>query len=68
MIGLASGRAGNLRGMEHLTGVMNYLGCVIMPNKLPVSQLEKIIDEKGEITDKESLSTIKKQIKDFIVF
>ena len=68
MVGLASGRAGNLRGMEQLTGVLNYLGCIIMPNKLPVSQIENIIDENGEIVDKESLKTIKKQVKVFIVF
>lgn len=68
MVGLASGRAGNLRGMDHLTGVMNYLGCIVMPNKLPISQIENIIDENGEIIEKESLQTIKKQIKDFIAF
>ena len=68
MVGIASGRAGNLRGMDHLTGVMNYLGCIIMPNKLPISSLEDIIDKKGEIIDKETLSTIKKHVKDFIAF
>ncbi len=68
MVGLASGRAGNLRGMDHLTGVMNYLGCIIMPNKLPISQIEKIIDKNGEIAEKESLNTIKKHVKDFIAF
>ena len=68
MVGLASGRAGNLRGMEHLTGVMNYLGCVIMPNKLPISELEKLIDKSGEIVEKECLNTIKKHTKDFIAF
>ena len=68
MIGIASGRAGNLRGMDHLTGVMNYLGCIVLPNKLPISSLEKIIDENGEITDKETLSSMKKLVKDFIAF
>jgi chromate reductase, NAD(P)H dehydrogenase (quinone) len=68
MVGLASGRAGNLRGMDHLTGVMNYLGCVIMPNKLPISQIEKIVDKYGEINEKESVDIIKKHVKDFIAF
>jgi NAD(P)H-dependent FMN reductase len=68
LVGLASGKAGNLRGMDHLTGVMNYLGCIIMPNKLPISQLENLIDENGEIVDKETLSSIKKHVKDFIAF
>jgi NAD(P)H-dependent FMN reductase len=68
MVGLASGKAGNLRGMDHLSAVMNYLGCIVMPNKLPISQLEQIIDENGEINEKESLDLMKKQVKDFIAF
>ncbi len=68
MVGLASGKAGNLRGMDHLTGVMNYLGCIVMPNKLPISELEKLIDEKGEIVEKETLNSIKKHVKEFIAF
>ena len=68
MVGLASGKAGNLRGMDHLTGVMNYLGCIVMPNKLPISQIEKLVDESGEIVEKESLGLIKKHVKDFIAF
>jgi NAD(P)H-dependent FMN reductase len=68
MVGLASGRAGNLRGMDHLTAVMNYLGCIVMPNKLPISGLEKMIDKNGQIIDPEMLDAIKKQVKDFIAF
>jgi NAD(P)H-dependent FMN reductase len=49
MIGVASGRAGNFRGMEHLTGILNYLNVVVMPNKLPVSVIEKNISENGAI-------------------
>lgn len=44
LIGVASGRAGNLRGMDHLTGVLNYLNVVVMPNKLPVSSVSNYID------------------------
>ena len=68
MVGLASGKAGNLRGMDQLTTVMNYLGCIVMPNKLPISQLEQIIDENGEVKEKETLDIMKKQVKDFIAF
>jgi chromate reductase len=48
LIGVASGRAGNFRGMEHLTGIFNYLNMIVMPNKLPISSVEKVIDEKGD--------------------
>jgi len=50
LVGVAAGRAGNLRGMDHLTGLLNYLGMHVYPNKLPVSSIEKQMngDELGE--------------------
>lgn len=45
LVGVSSGRAGNLRGMEHLTGLLNYLGMNVFPNKLPMSSIENhVID------------------------
>lgn len=43
LIGVASGRAGNLRGLEHLTGLFNYLGMHIHPAKLPVSSISEVL-------------------------
>jgi NAD(P)H-dependent FMN reductase len=43
MIGLASGRAGNLRGMDDMTGFMHYLKMDVYPNKLPLSMIEQSI-------------------------
>ena len=68
LVGIASGRAGNLRGMEHMTGVLNYLGVLVMPNKLPISRIETLMDEEGEITDVETLKSMEQQVKDFIEF
>jgi|SRR5690554_3404630 len=67
LIGVSAGRAGNLRGMDHLQDVLHYLQVVIMPPKLPISQLYKLIDG-DEIVDKETLSLLKKQMKDLINF
>jgi len=47
LIGVAAGRAGNLRGMEHLTGLLNYLGMEVFPNKLPISSIENQIEEES---------------------
>jgi len=43
LIGVASGRAGNLRGLEHLTGLLNYLGMHIHPSKLPISSIGNVL-------------------------
>ncbi len=45
LIGTSTGRAGNLRGMEHFTGILNYLNVVVMPNKLPISSIQKFLNE-----------------------
>ena len=66
LIGTSSGRAGNLRGMEMLTALFNYLGAWIMPNKLPVSNIETLIkdDVISDGTTLEALGTHAEQILD----
>ena len=48
LTGVAAGRAGNLRGLEALTGILNYLGAIILPNKLPLSSIENsLVDDEA---------------------
>ncbi len=69
MIGVAAGRAGNLRGIEHLTGVMNYLGAIVMPNRLPISAINSLIDrDKNILTDKSTQGVLKEHAKSFLEF
>jgi chromate reductase, NAD(P)H dehydrogenase (quinone) len=68
LVGVASGRAGNLRGMEHMTGVLNHVGTIVMPNKLPISRIEELIDDNGDIVDTATLSVMEKHAKEFIEF
>jgi len=68
LLGVASGRAGNLRGMEHLTGVLNYLGTVVMPDKLPISGISKLKNENGEIEDANTLQMMRKHAAAFLKF
>lgn len=68
LIGVSSGRAGNLRGMEHLTGVLNYLGMHVHPNKQPVSVINTLFNEKNDITDPNTLQALNKHITDLINF
>ena len=44
MIGISDGRAENLRGMEHLTGMFNYLKMTVYHNKLPISSVKSALD------------------------
>ncbi|MFT4759745.1 MAG: chromate reductase [Paraglaciecola sp.] len=49
--GIASGRAGNLRGIDHLTGVLHHVGTTVMPQNLPISSIGGLKNEDGEINE-----------------
>ena len=46
LIGVSTGRAGNLRGMDHLTDVFHHMDVEVMPYKLPISKLNDLFDGK----------------------
>lgn len=68
LVGVASGRGGNIRGMEHLTGILNYLGMNVMPHKLPISGISNLIEKNGAITDAETLKTMAEFADSFLQF
>lgn len=68
LVGISTGRAGNLRGMDHLTGILNYVKIVVHPNKLPISVVHKLVNEDGQIIEKGTLNAISQQLDEFIVF
>ena len=66
LTGVATGRAGNLRGMDHLADVLNYLKITVHPNKLPISVVNSVVDSDGKIIDKTTLSAINQQLDELI--
>lgn len=48
IVGVSDGRAGNLRGQEHLTGVLHYLKAHVHYNKPKLSQVNTAIDKDGQ--------------------
>ena len=66
LAGVSTGRAGNIRGMDHLTGVLNHVKITVLPNQLPISSVDKLMDKEGHITDGPTLKAIGKQIDEFI--
>lgn len=68
LTGVSSGRAGNLRGMDHLTGILNYLQVVVFPNRLPISNVGSILNKDGIIQNVETQSAIQKQMDEFLRF
>jgi chromate reductase, NAD(P)H dehydrogenase (quinone) len=65
--GISSGRAGNLRGMEHLTGILSYLKLHVYHNRLPISMVDKIF-VNGNAVPEETNKVIDKQLEGFLRF
>ena len=68
LTGVATGRAGNLRGMEHLTGALLHMKMLVHPNRLPISIVDKLMDAQGDFHDQRSIAAIGTQIDEFLNF
>jgi len=68
LVGVSQGRAGNLRGMDHLTGVLQYLKMHVFYNKLPVSVVEKVVKDDGSFISEEQAKACAEQVKGFLSF
>jgi chromate reductase, NAD(P)H dehydrogenase (quinone) len=68
LTGVSTGRAGNLRGMDHLTGALNYLKVHVHHNKLPISSVDKLLNGAGEITDTATITAMEHQVEEFLEF
>ena len=68
LVGIAEGRAGNLRGLEHLTGILNYMRVHVYHNKLPISAITRIIGNTGDFIHEAQLQACAAQIEGFLNF
>jgi chromate reductase, NAD(P)H dehydrogenase (quinone) len=68
LTGVSTGRAGNLRGMDHLSGALNYLKVTVHHNKLPISSVDKLLSHGGVITDAPTITAMEHQVEEFLAF
>jgi chromate reductase, NAD(P)H dehydrogenase (quinone) len=68
MVGVATGRAGNLRGMDHAAESFTHMRGFVHYNKLPISGVDKLLGPNQLINHPETLTAINNQITDFVNF
>jgi len=66
LTGVATGRAGNLRGMDHLADILNYVKITVHPNRLPISGVDKLLSSDGKLVDEPTRNAIKQQLDEFL--
>ncbi|MBL4586267.1 MAG: NAD(P)H-dependent oxidoreductase [Flavobacteriales bacterium] len=68
LMGLATGRGGNMRGLDHLTGILHYLGCEVYSKKVCVSQVNTCLNKEGELISEAVQNEISAQLSGFVTF
>lgn len=62
LVGVSAGRAGNLRGMEHLTNILNHMRVNVLHLKIPMSGIGGVVDADGQVIVPEIVGLIDQQI------
>jgi len=68
LVGISDGRAGNLRGIEHMTSILHYMKVHVLYNKLVLSRINEEISEDGKLIKPATEEAIKLQVEEFIKF
>lgn len=68
LVGVSDGRAGNLRGMDHLTGILNYLKMHVFHNKLPISVIQKVMNTNGKFIGEDQMRACIAQVEGFLKY
>lgn len=68
LVGVADGRGGNLRGIEHMTNILHYLKMNVHYNKLPLSRINEELDPEGNFLHTYTLAAITEQVEGFVAY
>ena len=68
LVGHSSGKYGNIRGIDHFTGICHYVNLHVMPLRLHIPGIHKEFDENGNLFKEDTLKFTNQQIDQFMVF
>lgn len=68
LVGVAAGRYGNIRGVEHFTGICMYIGMHVMPQRLHIPSVKNELDTGNNLFRENTVRFVNQQIDKFIAF
>lgn len=68
LVGVSTGKYGNIRGIDHFTGICHYLNLNVLPLKLHIPYIHKELDENGNFFKEDTLKFTQQQMEQFIRF
>lgn len=66
LVGVSSGKYGNIRGIEHFNGVCAYLHLNVMPLRIHIGNVRTEIDEEGNLYKEDTLKFTNEQMDKFV--
>lgn len=68
LVGLSSGKYGNIRGIDHFGGVCSYLHLNVLPLRIHISDIRTELDVNGDFFKEDTLKFTGQQMDKFIAF
>lgn len=68
LVGISSGKYGNIRGIDHFTGVCHYCNLHILPLKLHIPNIKTELDENGNLFKEDTVKFVNEQIDKLIAY
>jgi chromate reductase, NAD(P)H dehydrogenase (quinone) len=68
LVGISSGKYGNIRGIDHFTGVCHYMHLNVMSLKLHIANIKTELNADGELFKEDTLKFTNEQLDKFIRF
>ncbi|NQX42488.1 NAD(P)H-dependent FMN reductase [Pedobacter steynii] len=68
LVGISSGKYGNIRGIDHFGGVCSYLHLNVLPLRIHVSAIKMELNELEDFFKEDTLKFTNQQMDKFIAF
>jgi chromate reductase len=68
LVGISSGKYGNIRGIDHFGGVCSYLHLHVLPLRIHIPAIKTELDENGAFYKEDTLKFTNEQLDKLIAF
>ncbi|MES2418510.1 MAG: NAD(P)H-dependent oxidoreductase [Bacteroidota bacterium] len=68
LVGVSSGKYGNIRGIDHFNGVCAYLHLNVMPMRIHIANIKTELDETHYLFKSDTVKFVNEQIEKFMAY
>lgn len=68
LVGHSSGKYGNIRGIDHFTGICHYMRINVLPLRIHIPQISQEFDLEGNLFKEDTVRFTDEQIQEFLAY